>query len=89
MSGAMTAMVQAISGRPAQDYAAPAKVPPLTQRVLEVAQFVRENPGCARVSVSWAFDCAARTAGIHLQAAKLNGLIRSDSRGRYSRWWPV
>jgi hypothetical protein len=81
-------MVQAIGAKPAV-YAKRAKVPPVTQRVREVAEFVRATPGCSREAVALAFKCAARTAGIHLQAAKLNGLVRCDHMGRFSRWWPV
>lgn len=85
---AIAFMVQAIAAKPAV-YTKRANVPPVTRRVREVAEFVRATPGCSREAVALAFKCAARTAGTHLQAAKLNGLIRCDHKGRFSRWWPT
>lgn len=85
---AIAHMVQNIGARPVF-HARAVKVPPVTKRVREVAQFVADNPGCSRSAVAYVFDCAPNTAHVHLHAAKLNGLIRCENKGRFSRWWPV
>ena len=64
-------------------------IPKATVRVLEVVEFVRQNPGATRSMVAERFGCARNTANIHLQAARLNGLIRVDFKGRFSRWYFV
>lgn len=64
-------------------------IPKVTVRVLEVVEFVRQHPGATRSMVAERFNCARNTANIHLQAARLNGLIRVDFKGRFSRWYFV
>lgn len=81
---AMAAIVRTVSS----PFTRRAKIPPLTKRVQEVADWVRDNPGCSRQAVAAQFECAGRTAGIHLQAAKLNNLVRCEYLGRFSKWYP-
>ncbi len=64
-------------------------IPPVTNRVREVAEFVRQNPGATRAQVAQRFGCTARTAQVHMQAARINGLCRVDNKGRFSRWYPI
>lgn len=85
---AMAFMVNAVTAKPTPRTRA-IKVPKVTARVREVAQFVADNPGCNRTEVAAAFKCARNTAHVHLYAARCNGLIRCDNRGRFSRWYPV
>lgn len=64
-------------------------IPKATVRVLEVVEFVRQHPGATRSMVAERLGCARNTANIHLQAARLNGLIRVDAKGRFSKWYVI
>lgn len=78
-----------IAAKVTRPYTSRKKLPPVTVRVREVAEFVKQNPGVTRSMVAERFGCARNTANIHLQAARLNGLIRVDFKGRFSRWYFV
>lgn len=81
---AMAAIVRTVSS----PFTRRAKIPNLTNRARQAADFVRANPGCRLAMVVQGLKCARGTAQIHLQVAKLNGLIRCDFAGRFSKWYP-
>ena len=78
-----------IASKVTQPYTRRKKLPPATVRVREVAEFVRLNPGVTRSMVADRFGCARNTANIHLQAARINGLIRVENKGRFSKWYYI
>lgn len=78
-----------IAAKVTRPYTRRKTIPKATARVLEVVEFVRQHPGATRSTVAEHFNCARNTANIHLQAGRLNGLIRVDSKGRFSRWYFV
>ena len=78
-----------IAAKVTRPYTRRKKLPPATARVLEVAEFVKQNPGVTRSMVAERFGCARNTANIHLQAARINGLIRVENKGRFSKWYYI
>lgn len=58
-------------------------------RTAECVALVTSRPGITRAEVAAAMGCAIKTAGVHLQNAKVDGLVQSDSLGRYAGWYPA
>ena len=55
-------------------------------RTAECVALVKSRPGITRAEVAKALGCAVKTAGVHLQNAKVEGLVSADGIGRYSGW---